>query len=95
MLKYVCQGRMNKQIAGYLGTVEKAIKVHRARVMEKMGLRSVAELVRQCQRLEISEGNMAQQSELLADPALCEAEKKQQELPIEGLSHGASRDGES
>ena len=39
-------GRLNKQIAGELGTVEKTIKVHRAQVMHKMGVRTFAELVR-------------------------------------------------
>lgn len=34
----VVAGRMNKQIAGDLGTAEKTIKVHRSRVMEKLGL---------------------------------------------------------
>jgi FixJ family two-component response regulator len=36
----------NKQIACELGVVEKTVKVHRARVMEKMRAGSVAELVR-------------------------------------------------
>ena len=42
----VVTGRLNKQIAGDLGTVEKTIKVHRARVMTKMQVHSVAALVR-------------------------------------------------
>jgi FixJ family two-component response regulator len=46
VLRHVIAGRLNKQIAGELGTAEKTIKVHRARVMEKMGVRSVADLVR-------------------------------------------------
>ena len=95
VLKYVCQGQLNKQIAADLGIVEKTIKVHRARVMEKMGVRSLAELVRQCERLEISDGHMAQRSESFADHFLCEAEAKQQGLPIQGLSQPASHDGES
>ncbi len=45
VLEYVVAGRLNKQIAAELGTVEKTIKVHRGRVMQKMGARSVAELV--------------------------------------------------
>lgn len=46
VLEQVVAGRLNKQIAADLGTVEKTIKVHRARVMQKMGVRSLAELVR-------------------------------------------------
>jgi FixJ family two-component response regulator len=53
VLAYVVSGRLNKQIAGELGTVEKTIKVHRARVMEKMKVHSVAELVRLAERLGI------------------------------------------
>jgi FixJ family two-component response regulator len=46
VLAHVVEGRMNKQIAGDLGTVLKTIKVHRARVMHKMRVRSLAQLVR-------------------------------------------------
>jgi FixJ family two-component response regulator len=42
----VVTGMLNKQIAAELGVVEKTVKVHRARVMEKMRAGSVAELVR-------------------------------------------------
>jgi FixJ family two-component response regulator len=42
----VAQGLLNKQIAVELGAAEKTIKVHRGRVMEKLGVESVAELVR-------------------------------------------------
>ena len=48
VLSHVIAGRLNKQIAGDLGAAEKTVKVHRGRVMEKMGVRSVAELVRLC-----------------------------------------------
>jgi RNA polymerase sigma factor (sigma-70 family) len=41
----VIRGRLNKQIAAELGTGEKTIKVHRARMMSKMLARSVPELV--------------------------------------------------
>lgn len=50
VLMGVVLGRLNKQIAADLGTVEKTVKVHRARVMEKMGADSVAELVRLMER---------------------------------------------
>ena len=50
VLAQVVAGRLNKQIAADLGTVEKTIKVHRARVMEKMKVQSVAELVRLTER---------------------------------------------
>jgi len=45
VLKCVIAGMLNKQIASQLGTTEGTIKVHRGRVMEKMGATSVAELV--------------------------------------------------
>lgn len=46
VMEQVVFGRLNKQIAADLQTGEKTVKVHRARVMLKMGARSVAELVR-------------------------------------------------
>lgn len=42
----VVSGRLNKQIAAAIGTTEKTVKVHRARVMQKMGVASLAQLVR-------------------------------------------------
>jgi FixJ family two-component response regulator len=45
VLNLVVAGKMNKQIAAELGAAEKTIKVHRGRVMSKMHVRSVAELV--------------------------------------------------
>jgi FixJ family two-component response regulator len=47
---HVAQGLLNKQIAAELGTSEKTIKVHRGRVMEKLAVGSVAELVRLAER---------------------------------------------
>jgi FixJ family two-component response regulator len=46
VLKLVVAGRLNKQISAMIGTGEKTVKVHRSRVMAKMRVRSVAELVR-------------------------------------------------
>jgi FixJ family two-component response regulator len=53
VMTHVVSGRLNKQIAGDLGTVEKTIKVHRGRVMSKLGVRTVAELVRLAERAGI------------------------------------------
>jgi FixJ family two-component response regulator len=50
---HVVAGRLNKQIAGDLGTVEKTIKVHRSRMMEKLGVRTVADLVRMAEKLNL------------------------------------------
>ena len=47
----VVSGLPNKRIATELGTSEKTIKVHRGRVMEKMKVQSVADLVRASQKL--------------------------------------------
>jgi len=46
VLRLVISGMLNKQIAATLGTCEKTIKVHRGRVMRKMQVQSLAELVR-------------------------------------------------
>jgi len=54
VLKLVIAGMLNKQIASQLGTTEGTIKVHRGRVMEKMGVTSVAELVILTQRAGIA-----------------------------------------
>lgn len=50
VLKHVVAGRLNKQIAADLGTVEKTIKVHRAHLMTKLKVRSLADLVRLAER---------------------------------------------
>ncbi|MDC3959798.1 response regulator transcription factor [Polyangium jinanense] len=47
----VAQGLLNKQIAAELGAAEKTIKVHRGRVMEKLGAESLADLVRLVDRI--------------------------------------------
>jgi len=49
----VASGMLNKQVAFDLGITEKTIKVHRARVMQKMGAQSLAELVRFAEKLGI------------------------------------------
>jgi FixJ family two-component response regulator len=49
VMQGVIAGALNKQIATRLGIGEKTVKVHRGQVMQKMGVASVAELVRLCE----------------------------------------------
>jgi RNA polymerase sigma factor (sigma-70 family) len=56
VMALVVRGLLNKQIANELGTVEKTVKVHRARVMEKMEAQSLADLVRIAERVGIPQG---------------------------------------
>jgi FixJ family two-component response regulator len=53
ILPFLVSGKLNKQIAGDLGVVEKTVKVHRAHVMQKLGVRSLADLVRFTARADI------------------------------------------
>jgi FixJ family two-component response regulator len=50
----VITGMLNKQIAFELGTSEKTVKVHRARVMQKMSAKSLADLVRLAEKAGVS-----------------------------------------
>jgi len=54
IMEYVIGGWLNKQIAAELGISEKTVKVHRSQVMQKLETRSLAELVRQCEFLDIA-----------------------------------------
>jgi FixJ family two-component response regulator len=54
VLRFVVMGLLNKQIAAELRTAEKTIKVHRGRVMQKIGVTSVPDLVRISQRAGVS-----------------------------------------
>ncbi|HEY2067903.1 MAG TPA: response regulator [Gemmatimonadaceae bacterium] len=51
VFELVVTGRMNKEIAAELGTAEQTVKQHRGRVMQKLGARSVADLVHLAERL--------------------------------------------
>ena len=53
VLAHVVGGKLNKQIAFDLGTTERTIKAHRAKIMEKLSVQSVAELTRLAQSLGI------------------------------------------
>ena len=46
VLKLVASGLLNKQIAGKLGLAEKTVKMHRAILMDRLGLRTTADLIR-------------------------------------------------
>jgi FixJ family two-component response regulator len=50
VMQLVITGMLNKQVGGELGVAEKTVKVHRGRLMQKLGIISVAELVQLVQR---------------------------------------------
>jgi FixJ family two-component response regulator len=53
VLPFIIAGLLNKQIAFKLNITEKTVKVHRAHIMEKLGVNSVAELVRLAEKANI------------------------------------------
>jgi FixJ family two-component response regulator len=53
-MQLVITGMLNKQIASELGTAEKTVKVHRGRMMQKLRVSSVAELVRLVEKAGIA-----------------------------------------
>lgn len=54
VMSYVISGMLNKQIAHELGIAEYTVKVHRGRVMDKLGIDSVPELVRLCEKAGVA-----------------------------------------
>jgi FixJ family two-component response regulator len=58
VLDLVAEGKLNKQVASALGTAEHTIKIHRGRVMAKMHVQSLAELVRLMDRRDLLSGNV-------------------------------------
>ena len=57
VMALVVRGLLNKQIASELGASEKTIKIHRGRVMEKMKVQSVADLVRAAEKVGMPSGS--------------------------------------
>ena len=57
MFDRVVQGKINKQIGRELGATERTIKAHRHQVMEKMKVRSLAELVSIAERAGMLRGD--------------------------------------
>jgi FixJ family two-component response regulator len=57
VMSHVVTGQLNKQVAEDLGIGEHTVKVHRARVMEKMGVESFPDLVRAAERLAMGSSN--------------------------------------
>lgn len=57
VMALVVQGMLNKQIAFELGASEKTVKIHRGRVMEKMKVSSVADLVRAAEKIDAPWGS--------------------------------------
>ncbi|WP_458218699.1 response regulator transcription factor [Paracidovorax citrulli] len=62
VMAWVVTGRLNKQVASELGTVEKTIKAHRARVMQKLEVGSLPELVRIADKMGLCIGECTSRS---------------------------------
>jgi FixJ family two-component response regulator len=71
VLEHVVSGQLNKQAGAALGIAEKTVKVHRARVMEKMEVQSVAELVHLAGRAGISGVGATGRIALLDQSPMC------------------------
>ena len=56
ILAAIVTGQLNKQVAYALGIAERTVKLHRARVLQKMRADSLADLVRMAQHLGIGQG---------------------------------------
>jgi FixJ family two-component response regulator len=54
VMQLVATGLLNKQVGGELGMAEKTVKTHRAHVMQKLGITSVAELMMVLQRADVT-----------------------------------------
>jgi FixJ family two-component response regulator len=54
VMQFVATGMLNKQVGGELGMAEKTVKTHRAHVMQKLGITSVAQLMGVLQKAEVA-----------------------------------------
>ena len=54
LLSHVVAGKLNKQTAYKLGTAERTIKFHRSAILKKLGVHTVAELIRMTEKTGIS-----------------------------------------
>ena len=68
VLRYIISGRLNKVTASDLDISEKTVKVHRARILKKMQVRSVAELTRICTLVDLEPAARKDPSELKGGP---------------------------
>jgi FixJ family two-component response regulator len=60
IMALLARGRVSKQIAGQLRISEVTVRVHRGQIMQKMGARSLADLIRMADRLEADDGNTSE-----------------------------------
>ena len=81
VLAHVLSGQLNKQVAGDLGTSERTIKAHRANIMAKLGVQSVAELVRLAQESGISVNRYSVISNHWPSPATAARTARRDNIP--------------
>jgi FixJ family two-component response regulator len=67
IMTLLAQGRASKQIAGQLRISEVTVRVHRSQIMQKMGARSLADLVRMADRLNADDGSLDAVAESIHD----------------------------
>jgi FixJ family two-component response regulator len=85
----VIRGRLNKVVAAELGIGEKTVKVHRARLLQKMGVRSVAELVPLAARIGLTVG-----LDLRIGVSACTTQKSREVFPNKASSSNPGREWE-
>ena len=94
VMEHVLAGLLNKQIAHELGISEKTVKVHRSRVMSKMGARRVATLVHYAVRLGMSPG-VPPVADATPGPSVSTQRHESNRSAAWAASAGRDRDGEA